>query len=108
MKKFLVLCITLVIVSLGITKVEAKTLFYVIPKGTMVLAFIGNPHSSILKPVRLVSYQDQVVLLFHRKSGRGIWAFYLRGFLHDDPVKGRMEITKQGYFVLSRRKVRRR
>lgn len=105
MKKIiLILCIVL---AFGVVKAYAgKSLFYILPKGTPVLAFIGNPHSDELKPVRLTSFEDQTILLFHRKSGPGIWAFYLRGFSHLDPHKGKTIIAEQGYFIISKRKIR--
>ena len=83
---------------------SGKSIHY-LPKGVTVLAFIGNPVTLDLTPIRLTSYEDQVVLLFHKKSGRGIYAFYLEGFQYktDD---GYEVIRDLGYFMVSRRKIR--
>lgn len=109
MKKIiLVLCAVLYLIVFGMIKANAadKTLFYVIPKGTKVLAFVGDPHSLNVKPIRLTSYEDQPVLIFHKKSGPGVWSFYLKGFEHNEQGR-KVTISDNGYFMVSRRKLRR-
>lgn len=108
-KIIVVFCAVLYLVAFGIVKANAgqkKTLFYKLPKGTTVLAFVGEPHSLNVQAVKFTSYEDQAILLFHRKSGRGIWAFYLKGFVHHHPTMGRVEISHSGYFIISKRKIR--
>lgn len=106
-KVILVLAAGLYLFAFGMVNAYAKkSLFYIIPKGTQVLAFLGDPHSLDFKPVRLTSAEDQTVLIFHRRSGRGIWAFYVRGFSHLDPRVGATLISDNGYFVISKYKIR--
>jgi hypothetical protein len=107
MKK--IILILFAVMYLGIVKADAanKNLFYIIPKGTTVLAFIGDPHSLNVKPIRLTSYEDQNILIFHRKSGPGIWAFYLKGFSHLTSNGTKTIIPNDGYFMVSKRKIRR-
>ena len=107
-KLLIILLVGFIILITNPTDAKTKKLFYTLPKGVQVLAFIGDPNKSAahLETIRLKSYENQRVILFHKKSGRGIWAFHLRGFIHNDPVRGRVEINSQGYFIVSKRKLK--
>ena len=105
MRKIIYLIMIIGFLASGSTAFAKKSLFYILPKGTKVLAFVGDPHSLNVTPMRLTSYENQSILIFHRKSGPGIWSFYLRGFVHDDKIRGRVEIPLNGYFMVSKRKI---
>ena len=78
---------------------------YWIDKGVPVLAFIGNPHSLKLKPVRFTTSEKQPINLFHKKSGPGIYAFYLPELAVQSTI-GKRTLSMDGYFLVKRRLVR--
>lgn len=66
--------------------------------------FIGNnlfKTAAQFETKKLVSSEVQIVKLFHKRSGGGCWAFYLKGF---KSTKG--EIEQYGYFITHRRYIR--
>ena len=99
----IIICLALVTGSSAYNKREKV---YWIDKGITVLVFIGNPHSLKLTPVRMITYKKQVIKLFHKKSGPGIYAFYLPGFVSKDIFGRERIITYDGYFMVKRRFIR--
>jgi len=100
----LVIVILMVIFVTG-SRADPGVKFRYLPKGTIVLAFIGNPTTLDLVPVRLTSYEDQRVQFFHRRSGPGLHTFYLRGFRYKTD-EGYEVIRDHGYFMVHKRKLR--
>jgi len=100
----LMVVIFMVIYVSSSTAETSKTTHY-LPKGVKVLAFIGNPVTLDLTPVRLTSYEDQVVRFFHKKSGPGLHAYYLKGFQYKTD-SGYEVIRGLGYFIVPKRKVK--
>ena len=94
------------VLSTGSSAYNKKKKVYWIDKGVTVLAFIGNPHSLKLHPVRFTTYKKQVIKLFHKKSGPGIYAFYLPGFAAKDIFGGERIIPYDGYFMVKKRFIR--
>jgi hypothetical protein len=110
MKKLTLLIIIAIsyLTVFGFVKANAaSTMFYILPKDTVVLGFLGNPHRLDWKPVRLISYEDQSILLFHKKSGRGIWAFYVRGFSYLDKDGSKKFVSSDGFFTVKRKDIKR-
>jgi len=98
----IIICFSLVT---GSSAAYKKKKVYWIDKGITVLAFIGDPHSLKLTPVRFKTYEKQVIKLFHKKSGPGIYAFYLPGLKVRDMFGGKRIITN-GYFMVKKRFIR--
>ncbi len=78
---------------------------YWIGANITVLTFLGNPHSHQLKPVKFTTAVKQKVKLFHKKSGRGIYAFYLMNLIVLDEEGKRKLVRANGYFLAKRRQV---
>ena len=99
--------VILIVVSVTSSSAESslKGIYY-ISKNVKVLAFYGDPHSLNVTPLRLTSSERQKIRLFHKKSGPGIYAFYIEGFKYktDDDYE---VVREKGYFLISRRKVMR-
>lgn len=79
---------------------------YWIDKDVTVLAFVGHPHSLKVEPVKYTTFINQKVDLFHKKSGPGIYAFYLPGLVVKDSYGRPFKIRKEGYFLVKKRLLR--
>lgn len=98
MKKFFILVVCLSILSIGAPALASDT-YYQIKKDIKVLAFIGDPNSRKCKPVRYTTAIDQKIKLLHKKSGPGVYAFYLEGLLVKGEDSMMSIINDQGYFL---------
>jgi hypothetical protein len=54
----------------------------------------------------MTTYEKQKINLFHKKSGPGLYTFYLPGLVYKDYFGHRQQINKEGYFITKRRLVR--
>ena len=105
MKKFLLTILIVLVVSTTGSLAESRPEgIYYISKNVKVLAFLGDPHSLNVTPLRLTSFEHQKIRLFHKKSGPGIYAFYIDGFRYKDGDDYEV-VREKGYFLVSRRKV---
>jgi len=75
---------------------------YWVKKNVTVLVFIGDPNSLKLKTVQYTTSIKQRINLFHKKSGPGVYAFYLPGLIivEDGIIR---KIKENGYFLVRRR-----
>lgn len=103
MKKLIFIIVVICFLS---PSVHAKTKFYWVDKGIIVLAFIGNPYSQNVIPIKLTSSKKQRIRLFHKKSGPGIYAFYLKGFSVKNSHGQIKTVTKKGFFLVKRSQTR--
>jgi len=79
---------------------------YVIDKDVTVLAFVGPLGSKKAEAVKYITAKRQVITLLHKRSGPGIWAFYLNKLMVRDE-KGDMQILDvEGFFITKRRLVK--
>ena len=99
----IIICFTL---STGSSAYNKKERIYWIDEGITVLVFIGNPHSLKLTPVKMTTYKKQVIKLFHKRSGPGVYAFYLPGFVSKDVFGKRSIVSDDGFFMVKRRFIR--
>jgi len=100
--KKIIIFISIFIFSVYSIAMSKRAKQYWINKNVTVLAFIGNPNSSSLTPVRFVTYEKQPIVLMHKKSGRGIYAFYLKNLIVKGDY-GRRVIKKEGFFVVKKK-----
>jgi len=84
---------------------SAESGYYWIDKDVKVLVFIGNPHSLNLQLEKSTTYERQLVKLFHKRSGPGIYAFDLAGLIVRNMFGNRATIKDRGYFLAKRRHV---
>lgn len=100
------ICVVLFIL-LSFTGTSMSAQLYKIKGGTDILAFVGKPTSSNVKPVKYKIVRDQYVSLFHKRSGWGIYAFYLKGLkVYDE--RGIYTTAPEGFFVIKKRMVKRK
>jgi hypothetical protein len=103
MKKPIIMLICLGILFIG-TSSFAKTKYYRIKKNTEVLVFLGVPGSNEVIPVKYTTARDQNIKLFHKRSGPGIYAFYLEDLLIKDGSTEKVA-KGQGYFLAKKRQL---
>ena len=84
----------------------ARDYYYVIKPNVKVLAFIGDPGSLDTIPESYVTAEEQVVLLMHKKSGPGLYAFHLQGLLVKSDSGVPYSVDSTGFIVVKRRHVR--
>ena len=97
----IIICLTITTESQAGNK--QKT--YWIDANVSVLAFIGDPNTLDLIPVRMTTYEKQVIQFFHGDSGYGVRAFYLPNLIiHSE--EGRKVVTDNGYFLIKLRHVK--
>lgn len=101
MKRFILICI---IISFPLFSNSSPKIYWV-DKDLTLLAFVGKPTSSSVTPKKIVTYEKQQIKLFHKKSGRGIYAFYLKGLITRDYL-GLKAIEPEGFFLVKRKNVR--
>ena len=82
-----------------------KQKMYWVDANVSVLAFIGDPHTLDLIPVRMTTYEKQSIQFFHKDSGYGMRAFYLTNLIIKSE-EGRRLVTDNGYFLIKLRHVR--
>jgi len=80
-----------------------RTNEYWIDKNVTVLAFIGSPVLSSSIPIRITTYEKQPIILLHKKSGRGIYAFYLKNLIVKGKHGRKHIIKKEGFFVVKKK-----
>jgi len=85
---------------------QKKTKHYWVDAGVTVLVFIGDPHSLDLQMVRMTTAEKQQIKLFHKRSGPGLYAFYLPGLVYKDDFGNKQITTKDGWFIAKKRLVR--
>jgi hypothetical protein len=105
MKKLIYLFTLLVLLTIGSTAIAADSGFYWIDKNVTVLAFLGNRYSLNLHPVKYTTYQRQLIRLFHKRSGGGIYAFHLRGLIISKSSR-RVTLKQEGYFLVKKSQIR--
>jgi hypothetical protein len=96
----------IIVICFPLSSANAKTKLYWIDKGITVLAFIGNPYSQNIIPIKLTSSKKQKIRLFHKKSGPGIYAFYLKGLSIKNKHGQIKTVTKRGFFLVKRSQTR--
>ena len=80
--------------------------YYVIKPNVKVLAFIGDPGSLDTTPVSYVTAEKQVILLMHKRSGPGLYAFHLQGLLVKTDSGVPYSVDSTGFIVVKRKHVK--
>ena len=106
LKRLVILIICISLLTTPAFSKQNKIKHYWIDKGVPLLVFIGDPHSLDLQMVRMTTYEKQEIKLFHKKSGPGLYAFYLPGLVYKDDFGNKQTITKNGWFIAKKRLVR--
>ncbi len=106
MYKYLLMAIIISITLSTVSSAKNKNeTLYWIDGGITVLGFVGDPHSLKLIPIRFTTYEQQTIKLFHKKSGWGLYAFYLPDLV----VRvsgGKSIIMDDGYIIVKKRHIR--
>jgi hypothetical protein len=79
---------------------------YWIDGGREVLAFVGDSGSSAVVPVKFKIANKQKIELMHKKSGPGLYAFYLHGLVVKDENGENKILTTDGFFIAKKRWLR--
>jgi len=103
--KYLLLLLTILITTPAFCK-DSEPEYYWIDSDQRILAFVGKPHARVIKPVLFETATKQRILLFHKDSGPGVWAFYLKGLVVKDQDGFAKSVRKDGFFVVKKRLVR--
>lgn len=82
-----------------------RTTYWIDGNKTM-LAFIGDPNSLKLTPVKFTTSKTQTIKLLHKKSGPGLWAFKLPGLVVKDSFGRERVVMNNGYILVKRRWIR--
>jgi hypothetical protein len=98
----IMLCISLLAIS---STALAKDQYYKIRKDVKVLAFIGDPASRHCKPIRYTIAFDQKIRLLHKRSGPGVYAFYIENLIVKSEY-GVQAIKEEGYFLARTRHIK--
>lgn len=106
MKRLIILIICISLFNAPAFSKQKKTTNYWVGPGVTVLVFIGDPHSLDLQMVRMTTAEKQQIKLFHKRSGPGLYAFYLPGLVYKDDFGNKQTITKDGWFIAKKRLVR--
>lgn len=105
--KYLITAIVIsLILSTGISAKKNDRTIYWIDGGRTMLAFIGNPNSLKLKPVKFTTSRMQTIKLLHKKSGPGIWAFKLPGLVIVDSFGQERFVMTNGYILVKKKWIR--
>lgn len=102
MKKIIMLACVLGLLASSGTAIAKKSNNYWIKKNVTVLVFIGEPNSLKLKTVKYTTSTKQRINLFHKRSGPGVYAFYLPGLIIVEDGITR-KIKQNGYFLVKKR-----
>ena len=105
MKKLICLFTLVVLLTIGSTAIAEDSGFYWIDKNVTVLAFLGNLNSLNLHPVKYTTYNRQLIRLFHKRSGGGMYAFHLKGLVITKFGK-RITLRNKGYFLIKKNQIR--
>ena len=106
MKRFIILIICISLLTTPAFSKQKKTKHYWVDAGVTVLVFIGDPHSLDLQMVRMTTAEKQQIKLFHKRSGPGLYAFYLPGLVYKDDFGNKQITTQEGWFIAKKRLVR--
>lgn len=104
--KLILMLIAISILMAGPAYAKKKQRVYFLDKGITVLTFIGKKDSLRVTPVKLTSYESQQLHLFHKKSGPGVYAFHLEGFVYKNKHGFRKVSQQEGYFMVRKRHLR--
>lgn len=96
--------IILVFCMCDIVEAKEKETFW-IRSNTTVLCFLGKPTGLDLKTIKLTTYKKQEVVLFHKDSGPGIYAFFIKGLVVFDDNGKDTKVKTVGYFLAKRSQV---
>jgi hypothetical protein len=105
MRKFIYLFTLAVLLIITLTAIAADSGLYWVDKNVTVLAFLGKPYSLNLDAVKYTTHQRQLIRLFHKRSGRGIYAFHLKGLVITKFGK-RVTVKNEGYFLVKKNQIR--
>lgn len=108
MKKIItavVICFILAITNSCLSKTDEEQ-YYWIDKWVTVLGFVGDPNSLNFTPVKFITYRKQRIKLFHKKSGPGLYAFYLPNLLIQNEYGLENSVWRNGFFVVKKSQVR--
>jgi len=84
---------------------SAKKIYW-IDEDITVLTFLGNPYSKNVTPIKVTTSKKQKIYLFHKKSGPGIYAFYLEGLSTKNQFGMTIVMDKKGFFLAKSKEVR--
>ena len=80
--------------------------YYWVDGGVKVLAFVGDPYGRVNEPVQYETAYTQRILLFHKDSGPGVYAFLLPGLVVKTETRWPIMIYKKGFFLLRKSLIR--
>lgn len=96
--------IVFVLVMCGVLDAKDKEAFW-IDKDVTVLVFAGDPYSARVQPIKLTTFERQQITLFHKDSGPGIYAFFVKGLIIYGKTGKRAKAKIDGYFLAKRSQV---
>ena len=105
MKKLICLFTLVVLLTISSTAIAADSGFYWIDENVTVLAFLGDHYSLNLHPTKYTTHRRQLIKLFHKRSGGGMYAFHLKGLVITKSGKA-ITLRNKGYFLIKKNQIR--